>query len=310
MAPGRRKEGAASADSGPGRIKRSGLQFGTWGINANFENGTFELYRVRRSELAHLTVLTKTTSGQIDCHLTFGHEAAMRGDGEKTHEPLFQVGPGDFAQLGRDANQAMEQVFRAHIHRYRRFRPGWLRKRGYLVSVLERDAVQAWLKRSTPQKRRKFRVDPAVVFSAAHVPPEFVEELYDPAVLHALRSANVRAGVKEDSEVVVYAFRRIGDVKQRHGVLLSNTIGPNRRWGWWGIPNRDIFAVTRSIHMKLFDWLAPRIRAEHAERFEKIVVGLGLEEDEGGRRLAERVRSFLSNPRNPIRKPDPGMTVR
>ena len=34
-------------------LKRTGLRFGTWGINVNFENGTLEVYRANRPELAH-----------------------------------------------------------------------------------------------------------------------------------------------------------------------------------------------------------------------------------------------------------------
>lgn len=292
----------------PDQIRRTGLRFGTWGINVNFLNGTLELYRANRPELAHLTVFWKTRSGEIDVHLTFGHESAMSGDGPKLHEPLCRFRPEQVGALGQKANEVAEQITRKHLlQHYKRFRPGWLARNGYLILIVERDAAFEWLKRAFPQRKRKFRLDPETAFEASNLPAGFLDSIYEPEVLHVLREEGVRVGPMHDSEVAVQAVRYRGGTGTEDNIYLSYTLGPDGSVGWWGMTNSDAERLHRRLAARLFDWAVPLVHPSHLELFEKVVVGLGIEEDEGGRRLAENVRAFLREPRNPVRQPYPGV---
>ncbi len=292
------------------RLKRIGVRFGSWGINVNFVNGTLELYRANRPDLAHLTVLWKTRSSEVDVHLTFGHEAAMLGSGPKLHEPLFRFRLEELDALGHGANVVAEQITRKHLlQHYKRFRPGWLARNGYMILVVERDVAFQWLKQTFPQKKRKFRLDPETAFKTENLPAEFLEEIYEPRVLHILRENGVRVGPMHDAEIAVQAVRYRSGNSAEDNIFLSYTLGPDGTVGWWGMTNRDGERLHRTLAARLFDWAVPLVQTGHVELFEKVVAGLGLEEDEDGRRFSENVRAFLRDPRNPFRQPYPGVRV-
>ncbi|MFH0980413.1 MAG: hypothetical protein V2A79_02610 [Planctomycetota bacterium] len=276
-----------------------------------FDTGKLELYRAHRPELAHLTVLWKTKSGQIDVHLTYGHEAAMSGPGPKTHEALIQVYRDELEALGTRANEVMQQfVLEQLAAKYHRFRPGWLARNGYVVQVVAKKVVLDWLAGLAPKRRGKHRLDPETAFDLEQVPSEFLGEAYDPGVLHVLREEGVRTQPAPDADVSVCAVRPRRGKAAADTIMLSYMLGLDGRVGWWGMANSDALRLQRVLLARFFDWAIPLVRPHHGEAFEKLVVGLGLDESSESQRFAQSVRQFLRDPRNPIRQPYPGMVIR
>lgn len=285
------------ADAAP--LSRFDSALGDWRFSINLKSGKIEICRANRPELAHLTIAWRTQSRTLDIHLTFAHEQARGEKSGKRWEPIATIPLDELNALGEQGGRAIEAMSRSFIRAHaRRFRPGWLARNGYAVCVFDRETLTELFKAAAPKERGKYRLQPNALLEPARLSATVGDFLFDPAVLHVVDVSRLAGPVN------AVRLGHHGGV-DRHGILLNHGLGPNGKRGWWGMKNRELNSWQAKMVLPFFDWLVPRIRPEHAEKFEQIARGLGLDEDEHACDVADGVRLFLSQPRNPVRQPYP-----
>ena len=273
---------------------RFDFQLGEFRIHVNLRSGKLVVSRAARKDLAHLTLSWRNRSGEIDIHLTRRHEqATLDGHGTDDYEPLFRLAQSEVEELGVGVGEASRQFFVDLVRtKWRRFRPGWLARNGYVLVQIEPAAFDHALKRAAPKKRRKYRVDLEMLENGTWVAKDDVA-FYDASALHDLRHTERERPV----QVVRVSDGRTDRILLRHGR------GPNGSVGWWGAIDREVMASSDKLQDRLLEWARPLVRAEHADKFEQIVQGLALEDTSFGRNLAASVRRFIRDARNQEARP-------
>lgn len=284
-------ETAAASAAPPGKRKtRVDLSLADWGMSLNTNSKKFELYRAKRPDLAHLTLSWGTASGDVDVHLTYEHERAMKDDGEKDWRPLFRLTREDLAAFDLALPRWMEHLLSGYDSRYRRFRPGWLNRNGYLIHFVPKAKIVAWGSALAPRRGGKHRLDPTAFLDPSRHPAAFRESLYTADILHDIDGSTEAHPIQ--------AFSVDGCLDRT--ILLGRRLGHT---GWWGMTYADSQAISNRVLTALFDVVVARRRPEHADAFEKLVAGLGLEEAEATRDIAAEVRGLLRDGRHPLRSP-------
>jgi len=257
--------------------------------------------RRSRPELAHLTVGWGNRSGETDFHLTYGHEGAMAGEREKDHKPLFVVTP-EMLQL---AGQAIEPFLRNEalpflLNHFRRYRPGWLARRGYMVLLAGEQHFRGLVERVAPKAGRKHRVDLRELVSPATHAAMLNETIYSPEILVCPEWVAEVMGPSEIKLPVTATRVRGGGLNQGDTIILQYGPDPKGVVGWCGIMNRHMATFSARMCWMLYDWLVPRIGAPHVKVLERVVAGMALDEIEDLRPVVEAARSFMQNPTNPV----------
>jgi hypothetical protein len=284
-------------------VTRFDLRFGEWGLYLNMQSGKFEIYRASRPDLAHLVLAWGTTSQEVDLHLTYEHEQAMaHGERNKAWVPLARIPRAELERLGEAAGLHLRDLLVPHLlKRWRRFRPGWLARNGYVVALEDPAAARILLTKIAPKKKRKFRLQIQALEDerwverelASVLGPDLGSEYYDPCVLNA-----------EDVRGRVGPIRLVRHHAGRNEVLMLHYMrGPDEKLGWWGLTSADMEVIKKCLVLA-FDWLL-LVRPIHAHKFELIAKGLGLDEQPTTRSIADSMRRFLRAPRNPARSPYP-----
>jgi len=259
-----------------------------------------------RPELAHLTASWGHASGEVDVHLTFGHEAAMTGDVEKDHQSLFVVTPDTLRIAGEASERLTNGLMMPFVlRRHRRYRPGWLARSGYVVVAAGDEERGQLLNLVAPKARGKVRVDlRALVDPATHL-AVLSENVFPPEILsHPEFAALVRGPYRHPLPVTAVRVRG-GRVADRDTIHLTH--GPDFRGvtGWCGIMNGHTVAFARQISGFMYEWLAPRVGSRHAEMLDRIVVGMALDEIDDLRSIIHSIGRFLRDPTNPGHLPRP-----
>jgi hypothetical protein len=270
------------------RRSRVDLRVGTRGISLNANTSKFELYRSNRPDLAHLTIDWGTKSGDLDIHLTYEHERPMGGGGTKRWQPLLRISRATRDAFDRLLPAWMEGVVALHDRRYRRYRPGWMWRHGYVVQLLPTSDLDSWGAVVAPRVRGKHRIDPEGIFDTSRMPVAFRENLHDPRALH---HEDLSAFAK-----TIQAFSLDGNLGR--ALILGRHLS---RPGWWGMTNADSLALANRVLISVFDTVIACTRPEYVETLEKVVVGLGLEEDAFTRDIAAELRVLLRDGRHPLR---------
>ena len=275
--------------------------FGEWRMHVNFTTGKLVVSRANRPELAHLTVQWVTASGELDVHLKYAHEGGP-AEGPPRYESIARIPLAALEPAGEAFGELMRRECLADMLAvYRKYRPGWLSHRGYIVLLMSEDDMRDWIGRIAPRTRGKYRVDPTTAFHPSNAPPSLQHEFYDARILweHDLQESKL--------PVSLMRRRRLRSAVE-NSMLLSHTLGPDGTVAWWGTKNDDALRLGRRINAKLFDLAIPHVTAEHREKFELIVKGLGLDEGCDPHPFVFHTRQFFANPRNPIRQPYPKAT--
>lgn len=131
----------------------------------------------------------------------------------------------------------------------------------------------SWLQRAAPRSRGKYRVKPEQIVDSANYPPSFADSLYYPTVLYELREL---AGDVPVTAVRIERRRRVS----RDTITLRYTLGPDGTVGWWGTKHSALGPVFRWSAAVLAEVVVSFIGAEHANKIERILLGLGVEVEE------------------------------
>lgn len=250
--------------------------------------------RAHRPDLAHLTLSWGNASGEIDLHLTRNHEAAMSADGRKAWHRIFAV-PGSV--VGGAGLAFMHEIENEFVPRlvceYRRYRPGWLSRNGYVVMLPDEAGYLELFREAAPRLRGKYRITPSVVFDEHRLEDIAVDGLYDPRALRFVDGRDLRTPV-----IAVQVHR--GRVIDATRLCLSYRTFPNGEENWWGFRLRFINAFGHDACRQIFEWLVPRVGPRHLAEFDNVVTAMGLDEVPELQDFVRSGREFLRAPANPV----------
>lgn len=186
------------------------------------------LGRRDRTDTPHLTLLWGTRSGELDLHLKWEDARA------EPYEPLFKIDKEKLAAsvaavFGPEA-EAMVAFWR---ERTRAYRPGWLRRNGYVVTWLPHDRLLAHVREQVPRRKRKYRLDFPRLVSPEVMGGLALDNIYDPEILHVLPVMKAAGEIAEEP-IQVYAQR----LSERSSGTIHLSYHPweGRAGRWVGVP--------------------------------------------------------------------------
>lgn len=266
---------------------RFDVRIDDWGFHLNFTSGKLEIYRASRPDLAHLIVAWGTASEELDIHLTFDHEQAGADRDAKKYLSILRL-PKSVVESHMDLlGESSRELFASRFARiYRRYRPGWLARNDYWVLAADADTLLDWIRKAAPKSRAKHRIDLDRLETAFGLTDELARRIVDPYVLH-------EDLLREHGLTVQVLQLQNGHLRQDRGLLLSHTLGPNGRMGWWGVRVDEYRTAYTRFLSEVVKRLRPFLTAEVEAKFELIAAGIGLSETESGLEFAENLRRCL-----------------
>ena len=247
-----------------------------------------------RPDLAHLTVSWGHRSGAIDVHLARDHEMAMVDACNKHYEPLLVVSP----ETQRLAAQVVEMFARQvllpfALKNLRRYRPGWLTRRGYVVVLAEPTDVRRLVERAAPKAGEKYRLNLGEVSNLAIYAPMVSNNVYSPEILAWPETVSEIVG-RPQSEMLATAVRlQSGGPSHRDTITLR--YGPDLKGitGWCGMMNHHGTALAARASSSLGSWFALHCDTQHVDVLNRIVAGMALDEIEHLRPGLDRIRATI-----------------
>jgi hypothetical protein len=169
----------------------------------------------------HLTISCGTphgenVSGEIDIHLTreFPDKTKAHGSIAKLTKESIE---GFFRSLLPRLEVEFTSLAEQFLQQIRPLRPGWLRRKGYLIFWIPEEEHMPWLmKFAHRHKKNKFRVYLSSIAKVNHV-DEMRRHLYEPSVLHEIAARGQRG--------LIQALR-VTSRKRRHKGIISLTSIP------------------------------------------------------------------------------------
>jgi hypothetical protein len=205
----------------------------------------------------------------------------------KDHGSVATLSPSKLEALVPYLQKFVEKRYVLPAFReFRRYRPGWLGRKGYVVPLQDEAELLAWLTSIAPKQRGKYRVDTTKLISVEQYPRSLVE-LYSARVL----------GLIDPESIVkpVFAPRIVrGRLVDRGALVLNHIVGPDGRLGWWGFREGFTRGMSRRVWKAIDEELRPHLRPHHVEVFNKIAEGLALHEVDDLREGIVNLRAFLS----------------
>jgi len=174
-----------------------------------------------RSDTPHLLASFGNPSNEIDIHLTW-RTSGTQGE----YQPIAKIPESAISSVFERLIPEFQKATVQHINRVRPVRPGWLAKKGYLISYLDDDAERKMIEMFAP--RRKYHSKWERVLRAAGLEDYINSELpgetiFLPSVLHELKET------KYSKPVLVARVR--GKHKPRlTGIQLGVTAKGTLKW--------------------------------------------------------------------------------
>lgn len=181
-----------------------------------------------RPDLPHVTILWGTASGEFDIHLKWE-------DGRD--EPYESVARLPMDSVSRVFDETWTapwmDVVQWVIENSRTYRPGWLRKNGYVIFWVEPAEYLAWLQVQVPWRKRKYRLDLNRLASTEAVRELAEGRFYDPALLHVLPEMGVEMPADHPLQVQAVC---VGRRRPKPPLTLTWFPAVDRPGHWEGIP--------------------------------------------------------------------------
>jgi len=176
----------------------------------------------------HLTISWGNKSGEVDIHMT-----RVVPDAPKLYSSIIKINESDIKRFaewteGTFAPQITSSLY-SYLGRTKSIRPGWLRRRGYLVFWVPKNEQEHLIidKLIKRHKKRAFRLY-SNAFLNLNVSDAFEEHLYDPSILHFL--------ARENGDGWIQAVPLIGRRKNRRKNLSLKFVNfPEGGRGWIAI---------------------------------------------------------------------------
>lgn len=175
----------------------------------------------------HLTISWMNKSGEIDIHMT-----RVLPDNSKLYSSIVKITEADIGRFSMWSDLSFEpqciSLFRSFFANAKPIRPGWLRRRGYLVYWVPEEEQERLMKDKLVKrhKKRGFRLYSHDLLNLNE--RALVEEhLYDPSILHAL--------VRSDGRDWIQALPMIGRRKNRRKIISLKFINRRGLRGWFSI---------------------------------------------------------------------------
>jgi hypothetical protein len=176
----------------------------------------------------HLTITWMNRSGELDIHMTREMQ-----QGPKLYSSIAKLKEADVERFIKWSEQTLEpqliSSIRAFFDKEKPIRPGWLRRRGYLILWIPEEEHKNLMMDNFVKRRRRrcFRLY-SNAFSNLNVEEKFLEHLYDPSILHIIGRDNEGGWIQ--------ALPLIGRRKNRRKNFFLKFIKTNGdRGGWFAI---------------------------------------------------------------------------
>lgn len=201
----------------------------------------------------HLTISWMNQSGEFDIHMS-----RELSNGSKLYSSIAKFTEADLKRFSEWLELNFEpqliSILSSFLIRSKPIRPGWLRRRGYVILwVPEKDHQQLIVDKLVKRhKKRKYRLY-SDCFLNLNLTREVEEYLYDPSILHTL--------ARNDEQGLLQALPLIGRRKNRRKNLsLKFVNSPVGKSGWFTIDSivPDFGRIFEPIHHRLIQAL-PRI---------------------------------------------------
>jgi hypothetical protein len=219
------------------------LPFATDTIFRTLSHDRLVIGRRDRTDTPHLTVLWGTRSGELDIHLKWEDGRA------EPYESLFRQ---DKMALLAQAVVTMQSHWPDLAAQWkdspRTYRPGWLRRNGYLVCWVPQEAVLERMKEAVPRRKGKYRLNTSQFLSSEGLGGLLMEHVYDPDLLKLLPQI-MEGGLNNGRGLQVQAL----SISRRRRPPLVLTFHPQagRKGRWMGLPMRPGFP----------SWMRPLVEA-------------------------------------------------
>jgi len=251
-------------------------------LSVTFSASKFILMRADRRDLPRLTISWDNRSGEVDIHLTQENRGLDRSV-TKSHEPVFKFRQAALAEAAPAMTAFIERQFaRPLLVSYRRFRPGWLARKGYVLFLPPEEALSAHFRSILPKVRGKYRVQGERITNRQRS-TWMLDHLYSPRELNVIDHEKLNGPVQ-----LIPSRRRGGGL-----LMLGYMRGPDGRHGWWGIRQRDLQRIFHTINRGIDEALRRQLRVEHSVAFEKIVAGLALDDIPGLAKAITGTRALM-----------------
>lgn len=218
----------------------------------------------------------------------------MNADGRKAWHRIFAVPGSVVGGAGLTFTREIEKELVPRLVReYRRYRPGWLSRNGYVVMLPDEPRYLDLFREAAPRLRGKYRIDPAVALDECRLAHIAIDSLYHPRVLRFIDGRELRTPV-----IAVQVHRaRVIDATR---LCLSYRTFPNGEENWWGFRLRFVNAFGHETCWRIFEWLVPRVGPRHLAEFDNVVAAMGLDEIPELEDFVRSGREFLRAPANPV----------
>lgn len=227
----------------------------------------------------HLTISWGTprgenVSGEIDIHLT-----REFSDNTKTYSSIAKFTKESIVNFFGSLAPRFEAEFRAlaepFLRQVRPIRPGWLRRKGYLVFWIPEEEHTPWLMKFAQRcKKNKYRVYPSVITKLNHA-EEVRQNLYEPAVLHELAARGQRGWI----QALCVARRKRGG---KAVITLASVPWSDSTTRWIAIDRlaANLMGVMKRIEAPVFRPLTQSLAAALNKAFDELhLEELGIERE-------------------------------
>lgn len=239
----------------------------------------------RATEPVHLNIVWKRSdTGEIDVHLTFDHESKMSGMVDvKKRLDLWRIHPEQARQFADAASTLVREFEARMIHRYRRFRPGWLKRNGYAIVFADGKKIFEAFRAQVPKRRKKFRLSSGILGEMERQAQSLDLASYCPSGLHILAPL-----VRECPEIQVAALSPHG---RSSLAQMPLKYVPGR--GWYGIPSDELFGIILSTLPEWGALFRPLAAADAREKIESLIGELEMDDLPYLARCLAKLRKWL-----------------
>ena len=228
----------------------------------------------------HLTISWGTPrgdnlSGEIDIHLTREFP-----DKTKVHSSIAKFTKKSIEDFFGSLVPRFETEFRSlaepFLQQVRPLRPGWLRRKGYLIFWIPEEDHMSWLmKFAHSRKKNKYRVYQSTITNVNQA-EEVNQHLYEPAVLHEIAAHGQREWIQ--------ALRVMSRKRRRKGIIsLTSVPWPDGTVRWIAIDRlaAKLMEMMKRMEGSVFQPLTQFLRVTLNRAFDELHLDeLGIEREQ------------------------------
>ena len=273
---------------GPAVQKPSTVKWSWLGLSFAFSDRKLVVGRKRASGGIHLTISYGNASGELDLHL----KREPVAPGEDPYIPLARIAPDRLTRASAHFNAVGERIASSMSGHWRRVRPGWLARNGYLVTLFEKEPSaktrrEVLLPLAPRRHHGKHQVTLAPLKDPAYL-AQFADNLFHPAILRELDPSTVQQPIRAIS------------AKRGRPPLLIGSFNIDGHREWFMCPEHRLRECLDHAMATLMTFVGSSVGPGHLAIFQRISVELGLAEISELTEVVEAITDFLASPQEVV----------